>query len=459
MRRLLVFTLALLSGCGGASSGGGIGIAPLPAPSSDPGRKPSGPIKHLVVIVQENRSFDNLFAGFPHADAPTSGKTSDGKTVPLTKVELESNGKYAAGLDISHGHPTWVTEYDHGNMNGFNKVTFDGGQKAGLYPYAFVDRSEITEYWTLASKYTLADHMFVDVSSGSFTSHQDLIAASTYLDANTSFMDYPDNVPWGCDGKPGERSTIFVKPDKLHVFGGPFPCTQAYPTLADSLDAKNVTWRYYAPPVSGPTHDPGGWVWSAFDAIKKVRYGKDWDNVSSPNTNIFNDINAGKLPQMSWVIPDEVDSDHPHSGRNSGPSWVASVVNAVGKSKYWNSTAIVVLWDDWGGWYDNVPPPQLDWLGLGGRVPMIVVSPYALAHHVSKTTYELASIVKYAEEVFGLQPLSAFGSTYAVDGRATSISDCFNYKQRPIAFTSIQARYPTSFFLQKPPSMLPVDDQ
>ncbi|MBV8373716.1 MAG: hypothetical protein JOY69_10700, partial [Candidatus Eremiobacteraeota bacterium] len=309
MRRLVVVAISLmLAACGGGGAGGG-GTPAIPQPTPDPTPVPAGPIKHVVVIVQENRSFDNLFAGFPHADAPTTGKTSSGQTVPLTKVELESNGQYGHGVDIAHGHPTWETEYNGGNMNGFDKATFDDGQPAGLYPYAYVDRSEITEYWNLAAKYTLADHMFVDVSSGSFTSHLDLIAATTYLDANTSVMDYPNNVPWGCDGKSGERSTIMIKPSDLKVFGGPFPCFDAFPTLADSLDANKVSWRYYSPAVTGPTHDPGGWVWSTFDAIKKVRYGKDWANVISPSSTVLSDISAGKLPQMSWVIPDEADSD------------------------------------------------------------------------------------------------------------------------------------------------------
>ncbi len=455
MRSMLVLTIAmLLAGCGGGGAAGG--SIPAPQPSTP---FVAGPIKHLVVIVQENRSFDNLFAGFPKADAATQGMTSTGKMVPLTKVELESNGVYGHGIDIAHGRAQWVTEYDGGRMDGFDKVTLSTGQPAGLYPYAYVDRSEITEYWTLAAKYALADHMFVDVGSGSFTSHQDLIAATTYLNATTSFMDYPSAVPWGCDAQPGERSTIIVKPDNVRLFGGPFPCTTAYPTLADSLDAKNVTWSYYAPPVKGPAHDAGGWVWSAFDAIKNVRYGKDWANVKSPNTAIFSDITNGTLPQMSWVIPDEADSDHPQSGRNTGPSWVTSVVNAIGESPYWKSTAIVIVWDDWGGWYDNVAPPQLDWLGLGGRIPMIVVSPYARPHYVSGTTYELASIVKYAEETFGLAPMSSFGSAYAVDTRAASISDCLNYKQNPTAFTPVPDRYSRSYFLHKPSSFLPVDDQ
>ncbi|MEO6834861.1 MAG: alkaline phosphatase family protein [Candidatus Tumulicola sp.] len=459
MRPLMFLTIAMLvSGCG-AGAGAGGGSSALPQPTTAP---PVGdPIKHLVVIVQENRSFDNLFAGFPNADTTTHGTTSTGKVVPLTKVELESNGNYAHGIDLAHGHPEWVTEYDGGKMDGFDKIDFNnsGGPPAGLYPYAYVDRNEITEYWALASKYALADHMFVDVGSGSFTSHQDLIAATTYLNASTSFMDYPSAVPWGCDANPSARSTIYVKPNDLRIFGGPFPCVTAYPTLADALDAKKITWAYYAPHVTGPEHDPGGWVWSAFDVIKNVRYGKDWANIKSPNDAIFSDIANGTLPQMSWVIPDEADSDHPQSGRNTGPSWVASVVNAIGKSKYWNSTAIVIVWDDWGGWYDNVAPPQLDWLGLGGRVPMIVVSPYARPHYISKTTYELAGIVKYAEETFGLEPMSKFGSAYAVDTRSASISDCLNYAQSPTAFSALPTRYPASYFLHRPPSNLAVDEQ
>ncbi|HVA34163.1 MAG TPA: alkaline phosphatase family protein, partial [Candidatus Baltobacteraceae bacterium] len=414
--RSLVASLCLLSVCACASGAGsltphGNGLSYGHRPSA------STPIKHVVLIVQENRSFDNLFSGFPGANGATSGLTHSGKRVALKPVLLESDGK-TPGIDISHTHATWETEWDRGKMDGFDKITFTtGGRPAGLYPYAYVKRSEIPEYWTMAKTYTLADRMFEDLTSGSFTSHQDLIAATTYLTPNESLMDYPRGTYiWGCDAPAGATLTVMFKSGKLA--SGPFPCISAYPTLVDDLDAHKISWRYYAMPVKG--HDPGGWIWSAFDLIKKVRYGPDWANVTAgtPNTNIFNDIKNGQLAQMSWVMPDEANSDHPQSGSKTGPSWVASVVNAIGKSKYWDSTAIIIVWDDWGGWYDHVPPPQLDWLGLGGRVPMIVVSPYARPGHVAHTQYEFGSIIKYVEQTFGMPSLATLGSKYAVDARS-----------------------------------------
>ncbi len=165
-------------------------------------------------------------------------------------------------------------------------------------------------------------------------------------------------------------------------------------------------------------------MWNGYDAIKAVRYGSDWkNNISTPNTNVFRDLQNKTLPAVSWVIPTLADSDHPASGCDKGPHWVTSVVNAIGKSSYWKSTAIVVLWDDWGGFYDPVPPPQLDYTSLGMRVPMIVISPFARNHYVSKTQYEFGSVLKFIEQNFGAASL---GTT---DARATSIADAFNYKQ------------------------------
>ena len=120
-----------------------------------------------------------------------------------------------------------------------------------------------------------------------------------------------------------------------------------------------------------------GDLWSAFDAIKQVRYGSEWQTNVSSTQNVLGDISGGKLASVVWVCPDFANSDHPGSKPDTGPSWIAQVVNAIGDSQYWNTSAIVVVWDDWGGLYDHVPPPQLDYQGLGMRVPMLIVSPYA----------------------------------------------------------------------------------
>ena len=191
-------------------------------------------------------------------------------------------------------------------------------------------------------------------------------------------------------------------------------------------------------------------------SVRAVRYGPDWKNVISPQTHILTDAYAGELPGVAWVTPDWQDSDHTGSGDDRGPSWVTSVVNAIGESPDWNSTAIFVLWDDWGGWYDNVAPPQLDFRGLGLRVPCIVISPYARSGYVSHTQYEYGSILKTVEEIFGLGPIGPTSRGFT-DTRAASMLDVFDFTQRPRAFTPIRARYPPSVFLHERPSFVAPD--
>jgi hypothetical protein len=169
----------------------------------------------------------------------------------------------------------------------------------------------------------------------------------------------------------------------------------------------------------------------------------------------------GALADVSWVVPDWQDSDHTGSGYDSGPSWVASIVNAIGHSAYWKSTAIVVLWDDWGGWHDNAAPPQLDFRGLGIRVPCIIISPYARiaagkkAGYVSHTQYEFGSVL-LVEDIFHL-PAIGPPSLGFTDTRAASLIDSFDFSQKPRAFFPIPARYSLTRFLNERPSFVPPD--
>jgi phospholipase C len=221
--------------------------------------------------------------------------------------------------------------------------------------------------------------------------------------------------------------------------------------MADVLDAKKVSWEYYEPASNK--------LWDAFDSISKVRYGPDWAaHVGHSQTQVLADAASGSLPAMSWVIPDFADSDHPASGKDYGPSWVAAVVNAIGHGPDWKSTAIFIVWDDWGGWYDGVAPPQLSFTGLGERVPVIVVSPYAKQGYVSHTQYEFGSMLKFSEETFGLSRIGvpSFGYT---DTRANDMLDAFDFTQAPRRFTTIPAKYPPSFFLDEQPSGEPTDTE
>jgi phospholipase C len=203
----------------------------------------------------------------------------------------------------------------------------------------------------------------------------------------------------------------------------------------DLLDAKNISWRYYQ---AGAAPSPGLW---ALDGIRHIVDGPDVADISAPSSNILSDIASGSLASVSWVTPTGDESDHPGGG-GLGPSWVASIVNAAGAGPYWNSTAIIVTWDDWGGWYDHVQPPTRNANELGFRVPLLVVSPYAKSGYVSHVQYEYGSILKFVEETFGV------GSLGYTDALANDLADCFDFAQKPRAFKQIQSRYSRSFFLQ-----------
>ncbi|MGA2758999.1 MAG: alkaline phosphatase family protein [Candidatus Cybelea sp.] len=415
-------------------------------------------IRHVVILIQENRSFDNLFATYPGADGTRYGMVKTGSKevrVALKPVALDGV------CDFGHGYGNYLTDYDHGAMDGFSLT--GGGKKcpgsAGEKPYQYVRPSQIQPYWTIADQYVLADHVFATQGSGSFTAHQDLIAGATTIDAmkTEALVDFPTHMPWGCDAPAGTVTSLLIagSPPKYESDAGPFPCLK-YRTIRDLLDAKSVTWKYYSPPEPHGT----GALWDAFDAIKAVREGPEWHtNVTHQPTVIFSDISGGTLPAVSWVVPDDVNSDHPGDASDTGPSWVASIVNAIGESKYWDSTAVIVVWDDWGGFYDHVKPPFFNRLGgLGFRVPMLIVSPFARegkskSGYISHTQYEFGSILKFVEHIWGL------GNLGTTDSRAANILDCFDFSQAPRTFKPIPAVYTRQYFEKQRPSYEAVDTE
>ena len=182
---------SLLAGCGGGGSSS-TSVVPLgpPAPA-----KKGKYFTHIVILIQENRTFDNLFATYPGADGATRGKTHDGKYLPLRKADLESP------ISPNNGYLFWKRDWNKGKMNGFDTVPI--GKTSGTYVYEYVDPAQITPYWDLARKYVLSDHMFQTQGSGSFTAHQDLIRGGTELGGSRSLIDFPSAQPWGCDSPPG----------------------------------------------------------------------------------------------------------------------------------------------------------------------------------------------------------------------------------------------------------------
>jgi len=442
LRSALTFALAACGGGGGTNlSTPAIPHAPPVFESTPLGS--SGLIKHVVIVVQENRSFDNLFEGFPGANTATVGTTHNGSQVPLVPRTLED------GHDVGHFHSSFEAAYDGGKLDGFD-LEGEFGIVNGLYnpipggnpdyPYSYVPQSETQPYWQLAQANTLGDDTFQSNTGPSYAAHQYLIAGQSD-DAD----EIPSSSPWGCDAAPGSLVPQ-LSPSGMQL-PGVFPCFD-YATLGDRLDAGGVSWRYYTPQLNTRS----GGQFSAYDAIRHIRYGSDWTtDESNPETQIFSDITSGTLPAVSWVIPSFENSDHPLAVSNTGPSWVASITNAIGASPYWNSTAIFVVWDDWGGWYDNVNPPQVDVMGLGFRVPLIVVSPYAKHGYVSHAQHEFGSILRFTEETFGLAPLGTR------DLISDDLRDCFDFTQTPPPYRAVQTRYRVPFFLQQKRSGRPPD--
>ncbi len=420
-------------------------------------------IKHVVIIIQENRSFDNLFHGYPGADWASSGLAHDGRRIQLRPTS------FLAPYDLSHRFRDFLKAYDGGKMDRFDLVK--AGRLPGalgkrvIVPYAayrYVPRSEAEPYFQMAEHYVLADKMFQSNMDQSFAAHLYLIAGQANHTVNV-----PSSYPWGCDAALG--TGVRTLGENRKPGARVFPCFSMR-TLGDELDDRGLSWRYYAPRVNTSAAwaqffkaHPGrrregaalefGQLWSAFDAIAPVRYGPEWStNVVSPETTVLRDIADHDLAAVTWIVPDWKNSDHPLSKSASGPAWVSSIVNSIGQSRYWADTVVLVLWDDSGGWYDHVPPPQLDYDGLGDRVPLLVISPYAKHHYVSHVQYEFGSILRFTETVFGLRPLARS------DARANNLEECFDFSQSPSAFLPVAAKRSAASFLNETPSRTPPDN-
>ncbi len=453
----IVASVALV-GCGGASNSFLHASDGMRPGSGSPG----SPIQHVIVVIQENRTFNNLFATFPGTTGTTTGMERIGqgkneKTQPIALTEVHLYNK----KNINHLYTAYKTAYRNGHMDAFNRIKYQAtGKNEGAAPYQYVYPSDVTPYWNMATSYGIADDMFQTQGSGSFTAHQDLIRGGTEIDSTDSLVDDPTtSSAWGCTSPPGSATSLITTQLKVLKGQGPYPCTSKFPsspgyeTLQVLLDNAKVSWKYYTP---APTNGSVGALWNAFLVIASVYTNQtEWNaHIISPETSIFNDISANALPAVSWVIPDAANSDHPAEGADTGPSWVASIVNAVGQSSSWNSTAIVVVWDDWGGFYDPVKPPKLDKQGGPGfRVPMVVISPYVPAGEISHTAYEFGSILRFIEDNWNL------GRLGTSDGTANSMADMFNFNQKARKFKGFDAKYSRSYFLHKKPSGLPVDTE
>lgn len=367
--------------------------------------QPSISIKHIVIVVKENRSFDTYFGKFPGADGATQGETSTGQTVSLGHTPDKTP------YDIGHGWKDAHTAMNGGKMNQFDLV-WKGNVQGYMLGYTQMGQSDIPNYWAYAQHFVLADHMFSSLAGPSFPNHLFTVGAQSagvIGNPNTSRG-------WGCDSPDTARVEVM---DSSGVVTSQYPCFE-FQTLGDILDSAGISWRYYSP-------RPGasGYVWNAMNAVRHIRRGPLWQTNVVPDTQFVQDARAGQLPAVSWIVTGGGHSEHPPSSTCAGENWTVKQVNAVMEGPDWSSTVIFVTWDDFGGFYDHVAPPTLDQFGLGPRVPLLIISPWAKRGVVIHKQYEFSSLLRFVEYVFNLPSLTTR------DAEASNMLSSFNFTQEP----------------------------
>ena len=355
-------------------------------------------LKHVVFLIKENRTFDSYFGRLPGADGATTGRTCDGSVVPLRQARDREAGaahSFTAGIRVING----------GKMNCFDKL-WDGSH---LQSYVQYRQWQLPNYWRYAERFTLADHFFSSIYGPTMVEH--LWAVAGQSDRFIGPVD-PYAVPIQYCDDPNEVARSFKRLTptgvarvlqledraRFHALSSYWTrrraCTDV-PVLPDRLQANHISWRYYS----------GGGAWAQpLRLVRHVRYGPMWSHVV-PESRFPSDLAAGNMPAVSWVVPSIPDSEHPPYSVCEGENWTVRLLNTIMRSPAWASTVVVLVWDDFGGFYDHVPPPHDDIYGLGPRVPALVISPWARRSYVDHTTYEFSSVLRLIERLHGLRPL------------------------------------------------------
>jgi len=348
-----------------------------PPPPPPPGGLSA--VKNIVVVFQENHTFDNYFGTFPGADG-TSGKNfclpqTSGSATPCVAPFHDSN---LTPVNVSHNSTTARKAYDGGKMDGF--VYSEGNRET----MGYYDQTDLPHYWKAAQEYVLCDRYFTSVMSESAPNHLFLVA--------------------GTAGGLLDNSV---------------PKTLNFPPIFQQLDKAGVSWKVY-----------GFTTW--FKSFAYVHNTPAAAANFAPATQFAKDLKAGKLSQVSWIIGAAGGDEHPPKNVQTGQNSVANdIVNGLGKSSFWNSLAIFVTYDDYGGFFDHVAPPQVDQYGYGFRVPCLVISPFAKAGFIDSTVNDHTSILKFIEDRYGLSPLSTR------DAAANNMMEAFDFTQPARAFQPI----------------------
>ncbi len=383
-------------------------------------------ITNVVYLVKENRTFDHLFGRFPGADGVTEGTICNGDTVPLTQAtddQQAATHSFLAGIKAING----------GEMNCFDQIA--GGETLNSYTQYRSD--QIPNYWSYAQHFTLGDRFFSSSYGPTFVEHFWLVAASSnrYTDNQRPLYGQggDDGVLGGyCDDRserifsfpvltPGQNDRIFQLEESGddggvgRYFIERWPCHDIR-TVPDLLERAGISWKYYLSDT--PYFDVMG-------TIPHIRYGPMWNDIVDTSTFVP-DVQAGRMPQVTWLMPPTPESDHPGYGALcDGENWSVRMINAIMQSAEWKHTAIFLTWDDFGGFYDHVPPPHLDVYGDGPRVPLIVISPYARRGAIFHDTSDFTSVLRFMEELYGLPSLTER------DTEANDLIGAFDFTQRP----------------------------
>ena len=446
--------------------------------------------QHVVVIFQENRTPDNLFQGLcspPYGNAASCSITPGAAQYDIqtknwldrqsaTGVTQPTAVPLANHYDLSHAHSAFVAQCDEDSLTGVCKMDGSGSVAcSGTCPakpqYRYVDNSvgQVNPYLALATQYGWANYMFQTNQGPSFPAHQFIFggtsAPSAADDAAGIFAseNMSGGTTAGCIATADTTVAVISPSGETQKI---YPCFE-HSTMADLLPA-DITWRYYAPSA--------GSIWTAPNAIQHICQstgyggkcsGADWSaNVDLKPADVLSDISTCHLRSLTWVIPSGLNSDHANANDGGGPSWVTSIVNAIGNSTacdngagYWHNTAIIITWDDWGGWYDHESPtvlaqPEGDYQ-YGFRVPLIFVSAYTPAGYINNTRHDFGSILRFVEHNFGIPQ----GALNFADSRAKNdLTGFYNLTSTPRAYHTIWVLKDADFFLHDPRRPTDPDD-
>ncbi|MEX0753737.1 MAG: alkaline phosphatase family protein [Actinomycetota bacterium] len=349
------------------------------------------PIKRVIYLMLENRSFDNVFGAYPGANGVRSGNDLG------TRIPLRPCPSWLPG-DLPHDFGAAFACVNDGEMDNFKLSWLSDVSEH--YAYSQIAREDVPNYWNWASEYVLSDNLFASVLGPSYPNHLCFVAGDHFGVYDNPENSRPVPVPeggrsksWGCDAP--DNVFVYLR-DADGDLTETRPCFD-HDTVPDQLQRERVPWAYYA-----PNRNQVGYIWSTLNAFPSIFETELWDENVRPVDHLIEDIEANALPAVTWIVPRYELSDHPPWSSTNAHNWTTQIVNAIMEGPQWEHTAIFITWDEWGGFYDHVAPPKVDQNGLGIRVPMLVISPYAERGMIDHELGEFTSPVKFIQDNWGL---------------------------------------------------------